>query len=131
MTSILVRAIAGGVAAIAVAPMQSCSAQGEPPHLIEIVPASGQAGAAYPIRATIRGKDFMPEGNAIEFGPVKIADLSSADHVRLTFAVPKWVPSGGEVPPMMLIPGKYPVTVITSAGRSNSLLFTLTRGPVP
>lgn len=104
-------------------------AQAQPPELIDIVPASGPAGEAYPLQATIRGTGFLPAGNVVEFGPVKIPDLPSAGGVRITFYIPKLVPGGGEVPPMVLSEGDYRVTVTTSSGTSNALIFSLTRGP--
>jgi IPT/TIG domain len=126
-----IAAMSGGVAIFAAIPMQPCSARTDPPHLVEIVPASGPAGTAYPLQATIYGTGFMPAGNVVAFGPVKIADVASANHVSITFQVPKLVASRSEVPPMVLTPGKYSVTVTTSAGTSNSLMFTLTRGLRP
>jgi len=104
-------------------------AQVNPPQLIEIVPPSGPAGPAYPLQATIRGTGFTPTGNTVEFGPVKIPDLPSADGTRIALQIPKLVPSRGEVPPMVLPAGAYRVTVTTAAGTSNALTFTLTRGP--
>jgi hypothetical protein len=104
-------------------------AQGRPPELIDIVPASGPAGAAYPLQATIRGTGFMPAGNAVEFGPLTIRDVPSVGGTRITFDVPKLAPSKSEVPPMVLIAGDYQVTVTTSSGTSNSLIFKLTGGP--
>jgi hypothetical protein len=104
-------------------------AQAQPPSLIDIVPASGQAGASYPLQATIHGTGFMPAGNVVEFGPVTIRDLPSVDGLRISFDVPKLVQSKGEVPPMVLTESPYRVTVTTASGRSNSLLFRLTRGP--
>ena len=71
----------------------------------------------------------MPAGNAVGFGPVTIRDLPSVDGARITFSIPKLTPSKGEVPPMVLAEGAYPVTVTTSSGTSNSLIFRLTRGP--
>jgi hypothetical protein len=121
--------VCAALATLAVATLQSVTlAQARPPELIEIVPASGPAGAAYPLQATIRGTGFMPAGNVVEFGPVTIRDLSSVDGARITFGVPKLVPSRSEVPPMILSEGAYPVTVTTSSGTSNSLIFRLTRG---
>jgi hypothetical protein len=114
---------------IAASPQQVSLAQAQPPTLIDIVPASGPTGEAYPLRATIRGTGFLPAGNVVEFGPVKIPDLPSAGGARITFSVPKLVPSRGEVPPMVLPEGDYRVTVTTSAGTSNALTFRLTRGP--
>jgi hypothetical protein len=99
-----------------------------PPELIDIVPASGPAGIAYPLRATIRGTGFMRAENVVQFGPVKLS-VPSIDADRITFSIPKGVPSRSEVPPMVLSPGEYRVTVTTMAGTSNALIFTLTPGP--
>lgn len=117
----------GLLSLIGAAPPQPSFAQARPPELIDIVPASGPAGEAYPIQATIRGTGFLPTGNVVEFGPVKIGDLPSTGGVRIAFSVPKVVPSKGEVPPMVLTEGDYRVTVTTSAGTSNALMFRLTR----
>jgi hypothetical protein len=119
----------GLLSLIGAAPPQVSWAQARPPELIDIVPASGPAGEAYPVQATIRGTGFLPAGNVVEFGPVKIPDLPSAGGVRITFYVPKLVPGRGEVPPLVLTEGDYRVTVTTSSGTSNALMFRLTRGP--
>jgi hypothetical protein len=93
----------------------------------DISPSSGPAGIAYPIQVTIRGRGFMLTGNTVTFGPVQIPDLPSPDGQHITFFVPKEVPSSGEVPPMVLPYGEYPVTVTTLAGTSVAIRFTLTR----
>ena len=98
-----------------------------PPELIDITPAFGPAGPAYPLQATIRGTGFMPTGNVVEFGPVTISDVPSTDGTQITFAIPKLVASGGEVSPFVLQPGEYRVTVRTGAVTSNALIFTFTR----
>jgi hypothetical protein len=103
-------------------------AQAQPSQLIDIVPASGPAGVAYPLRAVIRGTGFMPTGNVVEFGPIRIPDAPSTEG-QITFAIPKEMPSRGEVPPAVLPPGEYRVTVTTTAGTSNALIFTLNTSP--
>jgi hypothetical protein len=105
------------------------AAPSNPPELTEIVPSSGPAGLAYPLHATIRGTGFMATGNLVQFGPVRIPDAASADGSTIELAIPKGVPSRGEVPPRILPPGDYPVSVTTAAGTSNALTFALTRGP--
>ncbi|MDQ6703966.1 MAG: hypothetical protein M3Z96_13240 [Pseudomonadota bacterium] len=100
----------------------------EAPHLTEIVLVHGRAGPAYPLQATLHGTGFMPAGNVVEFGPVRIADLPS-NGSEITFGIPKILPSRGEVPPMVLQPGDYDVRVTTPAGTSNALTFTLTPWP--
>ena len=100
------------------------------PVIADIVPASGPAEPAYPIQATIRGSGFTPTGNVVNFGPVRLRALSSSDGgTTITFGVPKQMSSGGEVPPMVLLPGEYPVTVTNADGTSNAVTFTLTRTP--
>lgn len=71
----------------------------------------------------------MPTGNTVTFGPVQVPDLSSSDGRHIDFFVPKEVASRGEVPPMVLPYGDYPVTVTTPAGTSRPVVFTLTGGP--
>jgi hypothetical protein len=99
------------------------------PELIEIIPASGQAGAAYPMQATIRGQGFAATGNTIVFGPIALPNLPSGDGSRITFTVPKVMPSRGEASPLVLNAGDYLVTATTSGGTSNAITFTMTRGP--
>jgi hypothetical protein len=100
------------------------------PHIIQIIPSSGLAGADYPIQATIRGSGFTPAGNVVTFGPVRLRELPSRDGgTAITFGVPKQMSSGGEVPPMVLPPGDYQVTVTNADGISNAVTFSLTRTP--
>lgn len=102
---------------------------GGPPEILELIPASGPAGPAYPIDVVIRGRNFMATGNVVMFGPVELTGLpSSDDGTRIRLSVPKEIPSRGEVPPLVLPPGDYPVTVTTPAGTSRPVLFTLTPG---
>src|SRR5262245_19618410 len=116
-------AMAFGMAAFGAAPEQGAFAQARPPELIEINPASGPAGQAYPLQVTLRGTGFMPTGNTVQFWPLKL-DLPSADGTRIALNVPKEMPSRGEVPPLVLTAGEYRVTVTTAAGTSNALTFT-------
>src|SRR6516162_5531696 len=80
----------GGLAAlIGVVATQGARAQANPPTLIEIVPASGPAGPAYPLPVTIRGTGFMPGGNVVRFGPVTIPNVSSPDGSRINVLCPE------------------------------------------
>ena len=100
------------------------------PVIERIEPTSGPAGTAYPIRLTIEGRFFADSTNVIHFGPVTLERLSSSNSgTRIELYAPKEQPSGGEVPPMVLQPGRYEITVSTAAGRSNAIPFTLTREP--
>jgi hypothetical protein len=61
---------------------------------------------------------FLEAGNVIRFGPVTSPGLPSPDGSRIRFDIPQLVPSRGEVPPMVLSAGDYPVSVTTPAGRA-------------
>jgi hypothetical protein len=99
------------------------------PRIDAIRPDSGPAGAAYPIEATLTGSGFDSTGNTVRFGSIVVpGQLSSRGGTVLTFPVPKEMASRGEVPPMVLEPGRYEVTVTTRAGMSNKVTFTLTPG---
>ena len=102
------------------------AAAAEAPTLVSIMPSSGPAGAAYPLKATLRGTGFKSTGNIVHFGPAVISDLPSPDGTSITFSVPKLRGSRGEAPPAVLTPGEYAVTVETADGTSNALNFLLT-----
>ena len=81
------------------------------------------------IEVIIEGTGFVEEGNIVTFGGIPSKALASTDGgTRITFWVPKEVPSTGEVPPMILDPGEYEVTVTTPSGTSEPVTFILTRG---
>ena len=99
------------------------------PSILSLSPTEGPAGTAYPIEVTITGTGFASEGNTVTFGDISVPDLASTEGgTRIAFFAPKELPSTGEVPPFVLMPGKYRVTVTTPQGTSNTVDFTLTRG---
>lgn len=99
---------------------------GTGPVITALVPAAGPAGEAYPIRMVIEGRGFNETGNIVTFGSIRSRGLpSSQGGTRITFWVPKEVPSTGEAPPRILEPGRYPVTVTTTRGTSEPVTFTL------
>jgi hypothetical protein len=99
------------------------------PSITSLAPDVGRAGEAYPIDVTVVGTGFSEEGNIVTFGGISVEGLpSTEDGTRITFRVPKAVPSTGEAPPMVLDPGEYEVTVTTSGRTSEPVVFTLTRG---
>ena len=98
------------------------------PTIFSLSPTEGPAGTAYPIEVTITGTGFASEGNTVTFGDISIPDLASTESgTRITFFAPKERPSTGEVPPFVLMPGEYRVTVTTPQGTSNTVTFNLTR----
>ena len=98
------------------------------PVITRLEPSSGPIGQAYPIRLSVWGSGFNATGNVVDFGPVTVDDLPSDDGgTRITLSVPKVVPGTGEVPPFVLQPGEYSVTVTTADGTSSPVTFTLFR----
>ena len=118
-----------GAVFFGVAAMVGAACATDPPRLIDIDPASGPAGDAYPLMATIRGSGFMASGNIIDFGSARVADVPSETSSRITFSIPKSTMTPGGAPPFVLPPGEYSVTVTMRTGTSNALKFVLTRGP--
>ena len=104
--------------------------ENDQPVIDKITPTSGPAGIAYPIRLTIQGRHFADSTNTVSFGSVQVVRATATDAgTRIVLYLPKERSSGGEAPPMVLEPGVYPITVSTRAGKSNAVLFTLTREP--
>jgi IPT/TIG domain-containing protein len=109
----------------------SAKADGSVPPVIErVVPASGQAGTAYPLRVTIEGRHFADSGNTVTFATIAVSGLPATDGgTRIVVFLPKEKPSSGEVPPAVLQAGIYKITVKTSAGESNAVDFELKPEP--
>jgi len=98
------------------------------PVITRLEPSRGPIGQSYPIRLSVWGSGFKATGNVVEFGPVTVEDLPSNDGGRrITLSVPKVLPGTGEVPPFVLPPGEYSVTVTTTDGTSAPVTFTLFR----
>ncbi len=99
------------------------------PVISSFSPSSGPAGEAYPVEVTIEGVGFEDRGNIVTFGGISIEGLESSEGgTKLRFWVPKEYPSTGEAPPQIVGPGEYLITVTTSAGTSDAVTFTVTRG---
>ncbi len=99
-----------------------------PPIIDRIDPTSGPAGEDYPIDVTIYGSGFAEIDNVVHFGSVAVPNRPSTNAgTQITLAVPKIMESSGEVPPFVLQPGEYPITVTTARGTSEPVMFRLTR----
>lgn len=94
------------------------------PVLTSVTPQSGPFGTA----VTIYGRNFSRTSNSINFAGVNniVTNVPSYDGVSVQFTVPASpCPQGNNVCPMMaLAPGQYPISVTTSGGTSNSVMFT-------
>ncbi len=100
-----------------------------PPVIRSIEPTSGRAGTSYPLEVVIVGRGFADRGNVVNFGGISIVDLPSTDGgTRIVFQAPKQSTSMGGAAPMVLLPGRYPITVTTSGGTSAPIDFELVRG---
>ncbi len=98
------------------------------PRIERIDPTSGPAGEDYPIDLTIYGSGFTATNNVVHFGSLALPDRPSTNGgTQITVAVPKIMESSGEVPPLVLQPGEYPITVTTTRGTSEPVMFRLTR----
>jgi hypothetical protein len=104
------------------------AAAGEKPTLSKLLPDNGPAGTAYPLQVTIQGTGFAATENVVQFGPMRLPGVPSADGRTIVFQVPKEMRGRGEVPPLVFGAGDYDVVVTTPAGASNALLFKLTPG---
>ncbi len=100
---------------------------GAVPVIVRLSPSSGPAGVAIPVQITIEGHGFAPTTNVVTFGGIASSDLPShEDGTRISFWIPKEAPSSGEVPPMVLLPAEYQLTVTTPGGISDPVVFVLT-----
>lgn len=89
--------------------------------------AAGIMETGQMVNVTIGGANFDRTNNTVMFGPVAIANLPAELGVLIRFAVPTTTPSGGGAAPIMLGAGDYPITVKTSHGTSNAIVFHITR----
>ena len=104
-------------------------AEGKLPELFEITPSSASWYDAR-TEATIRGAGFMPSGNVVHFGWVTLSDIPSAEGTQIKFVVPRGIDSRGEVPPQLLPPSEYRVTVTTTAGTKQRVDFHVEAWPL-
>jgi hypothetical protein len=107
----------------------STSSSALPVAVAKLTPASGPVGT----QVVVTGSNFATARNHVKFGVGYIANLTSADGTTLRFSVPDSVsvcpPDSTDPCPAViarLLPGDYPVAVITAGETSNTLHFTVT-----
>ena len=98
------------------------------PHLERAAPNSASLDMGSLVQVELYGTGFTASDNAIAFGPLSAGTVASADGRTLRFIVPSQYPARGEVPPMVVSPGDYAVTVKNSNGISDTLVFTVRSG---
>lgn len=99
-------------------------------RLIAISPDSVQLIAGNVTEVELRGTGFdtsrtAPQ-NVVRVGLLELRQVPSrANGTVIRVAIPEAVPSSGEAPPARWIGGRYPVTVSTPAGTSDTLSLTI------
>jgi hypothetical protein len=94
------------------------------PHLVRLTPSTVLSGTGAVVTVELTGDRFTATGNTVYFGSIELGPLPSNGSV-IRFTVPETIPSRGEVPPMMVQPGRYDVHVVNANGVSDSLAFIL------
>lgn len=96
------------------------------PRVYDVTPDSVRAGEAYPAVLMIHGEGFDREGNVLRLGDVLTDTVPSGTGTSIRWDMPKSVRLGSEVPPMVIQPGRYELTVQTAEGVSNPVIVTVT-----
>lgn len=99
------------------------------PRLTALVPDSIRLIAGNVMEVELRGSNFDATANAVRVGSVEVASVkSTANGTRIVFVIPDHMASGGEAPPARWIGGRYPVTVRTALGTSDTLMLAIAAG---
>jgi len=94
------------------------------PRIDSLVPASASTAGDALVEVIVYGDGFTLKANTVLFGPVEIGPAASENGRSLRFVVPVSMPPRGEVPPMQLGAGEFPVRIRNANGVSNTKLFT-------
>lgn len=103
------------------------------PRLTSIVPDSVRLlrGNVTEIELKGSGFDATPNSpdNTVRIGSLVLRNVPSrANGTAIRVAIPATVPSGGEAPPAAWMGGRYPVTVTTKSGTSDTLTVAIAAG---
>ena len=106
------------------------AAQPARPRISRLEPSSVRLIRGNVTEFDIRGSGFdtsrTSPGNTVRIGQVVLNSVpSSANGTLIRVAVPDAVPSGGEAPPSPWMGGRYPVSVRTRAGISDTLFLVI------
>jgi hypothetical protein len=127
------RSVSRSLALLCTALLAACASGGRP-RLQAIAPDSVQLIPGNVIEVDLRGSSFDRTSgdpqNVVRVGPVLLRAVPSRSNGTLIrIALPDAVPSGGEAPPAPWLSGRYPVTITTSRGTSDTLMLTISAGP--
>jgi hypothetical protein len=101
------------------------------PRLTAIAPSDVQLITGNVTEIALHGSQFdtnksAPQ-NVVRIGAVVLRAVhGNANGTEIRVALPDAVPSGGEAPPAPWMSGRYPVTVTTPGGTSDTLLLAVT-----
>jgi hypothetical protein len=100
---------------------------GSRPRLTRIVPDSVRLVPGNVVEIELQGANLDAVANLVKIGALELTQVRSAvNGTRITVAIPDVVPSGGEAPPARWIGGRYPVSIQSAAGISDTLTLVIT-----
>ena len=121
-----------GAGCVRRAPEAEAAAAAAPrtPRLLRLAPESIAVLPGMVAEVELRGSGFdanrAEPGNTVTIGPAVLRGVpASADGTLIRVVVPDAMPSGGEAPPQPWYRGRYPVTVRTPLGSSDTLFLTI------
>lgn len=128
---------AGGPLVIGCASSVRATAQASRPRLHSVTPDSIELLAGNVTVIDLRGSGFdsshvAPE-NVVRIGALLLRAIPSDAHgTVIHVTIPSTVAGATEAPPMPWLPGRYPVSVTTRAGTSDTVMLTIaSRGREP
>jgi hypothetical protein len=103
------------------------------PRLSRIVPDSVRLVTGNVIEIELQGANLDAASNIVRIGAIELRQIrSTLSGTRITVAIPDAIPSGGEAPPAPWHGGRYPVSIQTPAGTSDTLMIVIaTAGSMP
>jgi hypothetical protein len=103
------------------------------PRLSRIVPDSVRLVPGNVTEIELQGMHLDAVANTVMIGALELRQVRSAmKGTRIIVAIPDAVPSGGEAPPTEWMGGRYPVSIRTAAGTSDTLMLVIsTAGSMP
>ncbi len=127
--TVLFLALAGAPAVAACASAARSAEVTTRPRLTALVPDSVRLITGNVTEVELRGSSFDATANTVRVGSVEVTPVrSSANGTRILFVIPDHVASGGEAPPARWMSGRYPVTVRTALGISDTLMLAIAAG---